>query len=117
MIGLIEAIRLNDGTNFMHQNFINGRCEERDLTRLTRVFKKMQFNVRYAGEDQVSRRIELRSFDSSTANSHHIDELSKSVAQYFAEKVRFRSTVNRLIAHLAFSTGSRWSTRTRTWSA
>ncbi|KAI6220879.1 Piwi domain protein [Aphelenchoides fujianensis] len=86
LICLTEAVRLNDGTNFMYDNFINGRCEDRDLTRLTRVFRKMQFTIKNTPDDTSNRRIELKSFDISTANSHMIQDLNKTVAQYFADK-------------------------------
>jgi hypothetical protein len=90
MLFLTDAIRLNGGIASMYNKFTNGECNEDELKRLTRVFKRMFFNVFYPGEKQSSRRIELRSFDKSTANTNLIQDLNQTVAKYFREKVCYQ---------------------------
>jgi hypothetical protein len=86
-LSLMDCISQHQTTNTLAEDFKRGRLgglENNKLTIFTRVFKKMQLLVIYP--DKKTRKIELKSFDDSTANNHIIQDLDKSVAQYFAEK-------------------------------
>ncbi|KAI6185474.1 hypothetical protein M3Y98_00027400 [Aphelenchoides besseyi] len=107
VLKLMDVIRQHDRTQPIAQRFANGQCNENDLKTLNRTFKKLLFDVYYPGEHRSFRRIELKHFDKTTANTNIIVERNETVAQYFAGKYGVLEFPN---AHLvAVKRGSIWS--------
>ncbi|KAI6185484.1 hypothetical protein M3Y98_00028600 [Aphelenchoides besseyi] len=107
VLKLMDVIRQHDRTQPIAQRFANGQCNENDLKTLNRTFKKLLFDVYYPGEHRSFRRIELKHFDKTTANTNIIAERNETVAQYFAGKYGVLEFPN---AHLvAVKRGSIWS--------
>lgn len=84
VISLFECIQRHGNTSSLYEEFIRGKLDDRGLNQMNRAFKKMQLLVKYPTGS--TRKIEFKSFDETTANSHIIQDLNTSVAIYFEEK-------------------------------